>query len=300
MKRWTLPLLLSLSLFGALAHATRYPLTVTDELGRSLALAAEPERIISMIPSHTETLCALDACQKLIGVDSFSDYPAEVLDLPRLGSGLTGMGDGPDLEAIVALEPDLVLVSEFGELAAQLEQAGLTVYAGSPQTLEDTYRFFEVLGELVNREAEAAVLAGRVQGEIAAVEVLTAGAEKPTVYYELDATPYSVGPQSFIGVLLEKAGGENIVDASLGEFPQLDPEYVVAADPEVIVLADAPYGESAESLAARSGWGSLRALATGRVYELSEAQANLAGRPGPRVAEVVRLFASFLHPDLLD
>jgi iron complex transport system substrate-binding protein len=293
-------LIVLLTLLLGLAFATRYPLTVTDELGREVTLASEPERVVSMLPSHTETLCALDACAKLVGLDSFSDYPSEIQDLPRLGSGLSGVDDAPDVEAIVTLQPDLVLVSEFGELASQLELAGLTVYAGSPQTLEDAYTFFAVLGELVGREAEAAVLTGRVQGEIAAIERLVGGLEPTSVYYELDPTPYSVGPNSFIGVLIEKAGGANIVDAALGDFPQLDPEYLVAADPEVIILADAPFGESAATVAARPGWGGLRALETGRVYELSEAESDLTGRAGPRVAEVVRLFARLLHPEVFD
>ncbi len=293
-------LLILLSLLSSLAFATRYPLSVSDELGREVTLLQEPQRVVSMIPSHTETLCALNACDKLVGTDGYSDYPSEVEGLPKLGGGLTGVEGGPDLEAIVALEPDLVLVSEFGELASQLEGAGLTVYAGSPQTLEDTYAFFAVLGELVDREAEAALLTGRVRGEIAAVERLTAGLEPVSVYYELDPTPYSVGPASFIGVLLEKAGARTIVEASLGDFPQLDPEVVVAADPEVVILADAPFGESAETLAARAGWAGLQALQTGRVYELSEAESNFTGRAGPRVAEVVRLFARLLHPELFD
>lgn len=282
------------------AFATTYPYTVTDELGREVTLERAPERVVSMIPSHTETVCALNACDTLIAVDAFSDYPAEVADLPRLGSGLTGAGEAPDIERLVALSPDLVLVSEFGELAGQLSRAGLTVYAGSPQTLEDAYAYFGILGALLDREAEAAALIGRVQGEISAVERLTEALEPVSVYYELDPTPYSVGPASFIGTLLAKAGGRNIVDASLGDFPQIDPELVVAADPEVIILADAPFGESAETLSARPGWAGLRALRTERVAELSQAESDMAGRPGPRIAEVVRLFANLLHPGLLD
>ncbi len=291
MKRF---LAVSLWLFGV-AFATTYPLTVTDELGREVTLPREPMRVVSMLPSDTETLCALDACDKLVGVDTFSTYPEEIAGLPKLGGGLTGVEGGPDLEAIVALQPDLVFVSEYGELAQLLSDAGLTVYAGSPQTVQDTFTFFGVVGELVNRETQAALLAGRVRGEIEAVAALTAELPVVSVYYEIDPTPYSVGPESFIGTLLAKAGGETVSPAELGDFPQLDPEFVVAADPDVIILADAP-GESATTLQARPGWAGLSALTSGRVFELNDAQNNIVNQPGPRMADAVRLLASFLHP----
>jgi iron complex transport system substrate-binding protein len=280
--------------------ATDYPLTVTDEMNRTVTLQAEPQRIISMLPSHTETLCALGICDRLVGVDSFSNYPPEAEALPKLGGGLTGYDGGPDVEGIVALEPDLVLVSEYGELAQLLEQAGLTVYAGSPQSYEDTFTFFEVLGQLTNREIEAALLTEKVKKEVEAVSSLVAGAESVSVYYEIDATPYSVGPNSFIGTLLSKAGGQTIVTEEQGDFPQLDPEFIISSDPEVIILSDAPSGESIETLQARPGWENLQAITNNKVFAMTDEQNDVANRPGPRLAEVVRFFAQLLHPDLVD
>jgi iron complex transport system substrate-binding protein len=287
------------SLFTVVLAAS-YPITITDELGRSVVIEAEPERIISMLPSHTQTLCAINACDKLVGVDDYSNYPADVVALPKLGGGLTGYDGGPDVEAIVALEPDLVLVSEYGELAQLLEQAGITVYAGSPQTFEDAFVTFELIGKMVNREIEAIVLGKKINRDIDAIAQRVADAEKPTVYYEIDPTPYSVGPNSFIGILLNKAGGKTIVTEEQGDFPQLDPEFIVASDPDVIILADAAYGESIETLQARAGFENLRAISEGRVYGLSQEQNDLTSVPGPRLAEVVRLFAQMLHPDLID
>ena len=287
-------------LLAHLGFAATYPLTITDELGRTITIEAEPERIISMLPSHTETLCAINACDLLIGVDDYSNYPEQAASLPKLGGGLTGYDGGPDVEAIVALEPDLVLVSEYGELAQLLEQAGITVYAGSPQTFEDTFIFFEILGQLSNREIESTLLTEKVQADIQTIVNLVASAEKPNVYYEIDATPYSIGPSSYIGVLIDKAGGKTIVTEEQGDFPQLDPEFIVASDPDVIVLADAAYGESIETLQARAGFENLRAIIENRVYGLSQEQNDLTSNPGPRLAEVVRLFASMFHPDLID
>ena len=295
MKRFYSTCLLVLMLGLSLASATDYPYTVTDDLNREVTLEREPQRIVAMIPSHTETVCALGACERLLGVDEFSNYPDEVADLPILGSAFS-----PNVEEIVALEPDLVLVDESSDLAASLDQLGIPTYAGTAQTYDEVFEKFTVLGELLNLEAEAEQLSADVQAEVDGIASLVADAPAPSVYYEIDATPYSVGPESFIGVLVSKAGGENIVTADMGEFPQLDPEFVVAAAPEAIILSSAASGESLDTLAERPGWASLPAVGEARVLELSSEQGDAASRPGPRLGEAVRLFASFLHPDLID
>jgi iron complex transport system substrate-binding protein len=289
----TLLITMTSLLWLATALASPYPLTLTDELGHTLTLTGEPQRVVSMLPSHTETVCALNGCVTLVGIDDFSAGIPNTGGLPTLGGGLFGF----NLEAIVALEPDLVLVSEFGELAGALRQAGLTVYAGSPQTFEHAFAFFELIGQLVNRQEEAAQLATSVRAEVEAVAAAVAGRAPPTVYYELDATPFSVGPGSFIGTLIAKAGGRNIVPAELGDFPMLDPEFIVNANPEIIVLASHPHGESAVTIAARPGWATLTAVVEGAIIELTAEQVDLLNRPGPNLGAAVRLLASFFHPD---
>lgn len=280
-----------LTLLAPAAAAADYPLTVTDDLGRQIVLEEAPDRVVTMIPSHTETVCAL-ACDLLVGVDQFSDFPARVADLPKLGSAFSA-----NIEELVALQPDLVLVDEYSGLAERLEELGITVYAGTPQRYDEVFDLFAVVGQMLGRETEAAVLAGKVRGEVSAISELVAGLAEPAVYYELDATPYSVGPGSFIDELITKAGGENIVGSGMGEFPQLDPEFVVAQDPEVIVLADAPYGETAETIAARPGWAGIAAVRSSRVAELTQEQANALSRPGPRMGQAVLILARVLHRD---
>ena len=286
-----LPVLKPLVLFAYgccfFAFATDYPYTVTDDLGFELTLQSEPERVVAMIPSHTETLCAIDACDKLVGIDTYSNFPERIDKLPKLGSAFE-----PNLEAIVALEPDLVLADESSELAGSLRRVGIPVYAGTAQTFGEVFETFEVLGGLVNRETEAALLSGRVEGGIRAISERAAGLEPTTVYYEIDATPYSVGPDSFIGALLSRAGGENIVTADLGEFPQLDPEYIVAADPQVIIVSE----RDAEALPGRSGWAGIDAVQRGRVVSTDSVMDDAISRPGPRIVDAVRFFARALHP----
>jgi iron complex transport system substrate-binding protein len=265
--------------------------TVVDDLGREVRVERSPERIVSMVPSHTETVCALGACGRLVGRDAHSNHPPAVLALPDLGNAFA-----PDLEALLALEPDLVLVDQFSGLVDVLERFDIPVYAGTPQGLDDVFELFERLGALLDAEAEAAVLGGRVRGELDAVARITAGAARPSVFFEIDPSPYSAGPTSFIGALISLAGGDNVVPPELGEFPLVDPEFVVAADPEVIVLADAPYGESLETVRGRPGWAELRAVVNGRVVELSSADGDILSRAGPRVGEAVLLLARSFHP----
>ncbi len=286
---FAVPLLL---LVGS-AFATTYPVTVVDDLGREVTLNAAPQRVISMLPSHTESVCAIRACDLLVGVDRHSNYPAQVAGLPLLGDAFA-----PDLEAVVALDPDFVLVDEYSGLQAPLSALGITVFAGSPQTIAETTEFLTTLGTMLDRETEAAVLVGRLQGEIAGIAAVLAGVTGPRVFVELDPTPYSIGPRSYIGELVTAAGGVNIVTEAMGEFPQVDPEYVVLQDPQVIVLTDAPFGVTVDMVAARPGWNAIGAVVDGRVYELDAAAADIISRSGPRLGEAVRLLAALFHPGL--
>ncbi len=282
-------LVVALACIGV-AHAA-WPVTVVDELARDVTLSEAPQRIVSLVPSHTETVCALGACERLVGRDTWSDYPRTVIALPDLGSAFA-----PDLEAIVALRPDLVLVDEYSGAAEALAPLGLTVYAGTPQRLDELFSTLDRLGRLLGAPTEAALLAGRLQGELDTVAAVVAGRANPSVFYEVDPSPYSVGPESFIGSLIALAGGRNVVPDGLGDFPLIDPEFVVAADPQVIVLADAPYGVDAAAVAARPGWGAIAAVRDGRVVELTQGQSDVMSRAGPRVGEALLLLARILHP----
>lgn len=292
-RRTAFLVILLLALSSALA--TSYPIVVKDELGGTLTLPRAPQRIVSMIPSDTETVCALGACDRLVGVDSLSDWPESVASLPQLGNA-----NQPDLEALVALKPDLVLTDEYSGLAPRLRALGIPVYAGTPQTFEQALAFFGTVGRLLDRQAQAAVLTGRVQGQVAAVAAKVAGSgpagSDVSVFVELDPTPYSVGPGSYLGTLLAKAGGRTIVTASMGEYPQVDPEFVVRQDPQVVLLMDAPYGQSVAGAEARPGWSGIRAVKDGRVVALDLQQVDMLSRAGPRMGDAVVLLARLLHP----
>ena len=275
--------------FGS-AHATSYPLTVTDDLGRKVTLQKEPMRIVAMLPSHTETLFAIGAGSKLVGVDEYSTYPAATAKLPKVGSGFE-----PNIEAIVALKPDLVLADEStsSRLTERLSAAGLTVYGGTAQSFNETFEKIAVLGKLTNHETSATKLITSMRRELNTLQASVVGLPKVSTYYEIDPTPYAAGPTSFIGALLTKAGGVNILPASLGDFPKISPELVVKSNPQVII------GASLNDVKARSGWNTIRAVKDGRVYQPSKEQDDALSRPGPRLPEALRALIEFLHPGAL-
>ena len=271
--------------------AAAQPVQATDALGRDVALSSPAMRIVSMVPSHTETLCALGACERLVGRDALSDAPERALAAPVLGTAFT-----PDLEALVAVAPDLVLADAFTGLAEALAPFGIAVYAGTPQRLDELAPYLADLGVLLGLEAEAAGLTAEMEAGFEEVRRAVADLPRTTVFVEIDATPYAAGPTSLVGGIVELAGGAHVVDAALGDYPQIDPEYVVAQDPEVILLMDAPYGVTAEQVEARPGWSVLRAVRDGRVLELTLAEVDALSRPGPRLVEAAWAIARLLHP----
>ena len=279
-------LLAAFSVLLALAFA--FPLTLQDDLGRTVTLKAPPKRIVTMLPSVTETVCALGACDRIVATDDYSDWPEAVKRLPKAG-GLYN----PNPELIVSLKPDLVLVSKYGRLYETLERAGLTVYVVKTETYEDIFRTVRTLGRLLGLEAEAERLVAQIQKEVYQEEARAAKARsRPRVYYEIDPTPYTVGPESFIGVLISKARGVNIVPKELGLFPKISPEFVVEKDPEVIV---APYPNALETIRSRPGWSRIQAVRTGRICVYTGGEDSLLSRPGPRVAQGLRLLVDCFH-----
>ena len=173
-----LTLTTTLALAGS-AAATTYPLTLTDDLNRKVTVKAEPQRIVSLLPSTSETLCALNLCERLVGVDQYSDYPAQVKNVAKMGDLYT-----PNIEAIVAAKPDLVLVSKYGKVSETLTQAGITVFALNPETYDEVFSKLLTLGKVVNREAAAKALVTTMARDIAKTEVLSrAGVTKPCLLY---------------------------------------------------------------------------------------------------------------------
>lgn len=278
--------LLLLFLALALAQPARAePVRVVDDRGRTLTLQVPPRRIVSLLPSLTETVCALGACDRLVGVDDYSNWPERVKALPRVG----GLEDA-QVETVLALAPDLVLAATSTRSVARLESLGLRVLAIEPRTLADLRQVIARLDQAL-ATGQGAVLGGRLDQALAGAAVLVPPAARGRrVYFEVSEAPYAASASSFIGELLAQLGAANVVPSSLGPFPKLNPEFVVRADPQVIMTT----AGSAARLAGRPGWQGIAALREGRVCAFSPAQADLLVRPGPRLGEGLRLMADCL------
>ena len=261
------------------------PISVVDDRGRTVTLAHPPERIVSLLPSLTETVCALGACERLVGVDRYSNWPASVVPLQGVGGGLD-----PNIEAIVALRPDVVLMATSSRAQARLESLGVTVVALEPKTHADVQRVLGKVGQVLGVQDAQRVWRTIDAGVQAAAQSVPPTVRGARVYFEVNSGPYAAGPSSFIGETLARLGARNIIPAALGPFPKLNPEFVVRADPDLIMVG----ARSAEGLAARPGWSQMRALRDGRLCRFDAAQSDVLIRPGPRMAEAARLMATCL------
>lgn len=258
---------------------------ITDDRGRAVQLAHTPQRIVSLLPSLAETVCALGECQRLVGVDRYTNWPESVRKLPQVGGGLD-----PNIEAIVALRPDVVVMATSSRAGVRLEALGIPVVALEPKTHADMQRVLGKVGQLLGVQDAQRVWRATDAGVQAAVQALPPAARGARVYFEVNPGPYGAGPGSFIGETLARLGARNILGASHGPFPKLNPEFVVRADPDIIMVG----ARSAEGLAARPGWGSMRAVREQRMCVFTPEESDVLIRPGPRMAEAARLMAGCL------
>jgi len=276
--------LLSLAGLGP-AHA----LQVTDHRGVTVRFAQSPQRIVSLLPSLTESVCAMQQCQRLVGVDRYSNYPASVKALPVLGGGLD-----PNIEGIVALKPDVVLLAASSRASSRLESLGIKVVALETRTHADVRRVLQTLGLLLEvPESQGAERLWRTidAGVSAASQSLSAKARSPRVYFEVNRGPYAAGEASFIGETLSRLGVRNVVPAALGPFPKLNPEFVVRANPDLIMIGN----RSMQAMLPYPGWGSIKAVREQRICIFDVDESDVVVRPGPRMAEAARIMARCLE-----
>ena len=263
-------------------------LTVQGDALQAVEISQAPQRIVSLLPSLTETVCALGACQRLVGLDRYSNWPASVQGLPRVGGGLD-----PQIESIVALKPDLVLAAGSTRGVDRLEALGLKVLRLEPRTHADVQRVLRTVAQaLFLPEADSARVWREVQAGVqAAVQSLGAQARQQKVYFEVSPTPHGASASSFIGETLTRMGVANILPAALGPFPQVNPEFVVRAQPDVIMAGDS----SRASMVQRPGWSGLRAMQGQRLCVFSADDADTLVRAGPRMAEGAQRMAACLN-----
>ena len=280
--------LAGLALCGTLlaGAAGAQPVSIVDDRGVTVSLPQAPQRIVSLLPSLTETVCELGQCARLVGVDRYSNYPQSVLALPKVGGGLD-----PNIEAIVALKPDLVLVAVSSRASDRLRALGLQVAAMEPKTHADVQRILGKVGQLLAVPDAQRVWRAIDAGVSAAAQSLPAHVRGKRVYFEVSRSPHAAGESSFIGETLARLGVKNIVPASQGPFPKLNPEFIVRANPDVIMVGDRNH----VGMDGRPGWAGMRAMREKRVCVFTADQTDHLVRPGPRMAEGARIMAKCLQ-----
>ncbi len=262
------------------------PAVLRDDRGHAVTLAVPPQRIVSLLPSLTETVCELGACARLVGTDRYSNWPAVVTALPKLG----GLED-TQIERLVALKPDLVLVAVSSRAVERLEALGLAVLALEPRDLAGVRRTVHAVAAALGDGAAGTALVQRLDQRIAAAAARVPAAWRgASVYFEVAATPYAAGEASFVGELLAQLGLRNVVPRALGPFPQLSPEFVVRANPQVVMAS----AQALAEMAKRPGFDRLKALAAGRHCAFAPAPWDALVRSGPRLAEGAEAMANCL------
>jgi len=264
-------------------------IVLRDDLQRTVTLEHPAERIVSLLPSLTETVCALGACDRLVATDRYSDWPLQAKALPKTG-GL----DDAQVEQIVRLHPDLVLLSRTQRITDRLHELGVESFALDSETYAAIAHIVTTIGAILALPEQASALNGQIAGAVRQISARASARRRgagPTVYVEVDSAPYAAGPESFIGELLSRLGARNIVTQDLGPFPKLNPEYVVRDNPDVIFELHSDIAHLAE----RPGWDRIRAVREQRLCSFAPAVLDTIIRPGPRVADGMRAMEECLE-----
>ena len=274
--------------FSSVFFQSVQAVTVLDDRQQKVQIDQAPQRIVSLLPSLTETVCALKQCQKLVGLDRYSNWPESVKVVPRVGGGLD-----PNIESIVALKPDLVLAAGSTRGADRLQALGLNVLRLEPRNHADAQRVWRTVAQALHVPTPDSdrVWQGIQAGVQAAVQSLSPAARQQRVYFEVSPAPYGASESSFLGETLTRMGVANILPASMGPFPQVNPEWVVQARPDVIMAGDS----SRVSMLQRPGWSRLRAMQGQRLCVFKQDESDMLVRAGPRMAEGAQLMADCLN-----
>jgi iron complex transport system substrate-binding protein len=276
-------------------------LTITDDLGNTIELADYPHEIVSLSASTTEILFSIGAGEQVVGRDEYSIYPEKAMAVTNVGAL---WGELPT-EAILVLEPDLVVAAQIisEEQVQALKDLGLNVYwQANPTNYEELWQNLRDLAKVTGHEAETETLIADLDARVKAVqEKIAPLSYLPSVFYELDATdptnPWTTGSGTFIDYIIKTAGGINAAASLEGDYAQISAEEVIAVNPDVILLADALYGITPESIAERPGWESITAVAENAIYPIDP---NMMSVPGPRLVNALEETAGFLHPELFE
>jgi iron complex transport system substrate-binding protein len=273
-----------------------FPVSLIDDGGTTVALEAEPQKIVSLTPAETEILFALGAGDRVVGkVEDIANYPPEASDVPIVGT-FTGV----DVEKIVGADADLVIAGGSGgtpeDAIDKLRSLGVPVLVVYAPDVAGALKDIELTGAAIGRPAQAATLIASMTAGFDQVAAATAGVTKPRVFYETGDAPsiYGIADDSVYAQMIELAGATPITTGSATNW-EMPVEKLLAADPELIILGDSAYGVTADAVAKRPGWADLTAVKTGAIKPIDDI---VVTRPGPRLVDGLRLLVAAIHPEL--
>ncbi len=275
------------------------PGTYTDDAGRQVDISEIPERIVSFGPNITEILFALGLGENVVGVSDFCDYPEAAKLKPKVGNAFS-----PSIEAVVGLEPDLVLTVEHEQLNKELDALGLKFLVLDPKDIDSVLENIELVAEVTGKVKEGNQLVKDMRDRISQVVDSVKDAPEVSVFFIVDATdpnnPWTAGPGSFIDDIITMAGGENIVAEAPTAYPQLSIEQIVSSDPDIIIIQTMMGGVptvSKEVLKKHPAWQEMTAVKQDRIYFIN---GDLVSRPGPRIVQGLEEMAKAIHPQLFE
>lgn len=261
---------------------------VKDSLGRDVILSQRIERAVSLAPSLTEMIFAIGAGDRLVGVTTYCNYPADATKIAKVGDTQT-----PNIEAIVALKPDVVFVSTASQLEAfmsTLDQQGIAVYVIDSKNLDDVLRDLATLAELFETREHASKLIESLIQRIEGVKEEVAEKRRPRVFVQISRDPlYTIGKDSFLTGMIETAGGTSVTKDVATAYPTLSKETALALNPDAIILSDSEDNREPNDVFKNSP-----AVKNGRVVRIN---ADIISRPGPRLVDALEQLAEELHPE---
>ena len=276
-----------------LGSAPARAVVVTDHLGRRVDVPSRPQRIVSLAPSLTETLFALGAGNRVVGVTEYCDYPAEVKTKTKVGGMIN-----PNIERLVALRPDLTLITKEGnrrETLEALERLGIPVFVVETARLESISKALRDLGRVIGEPATGEALAGDLDRRIAAIRAAVRGQVPRRALFLVWLQPLvTVGHETFLDDLMESAGASSVSRSQSQPWPKMSVEEILRQDPEYILVPQSnDFSPTRDDLARVPGWRGLSAVRNDHILYLNDA----IQRPGPRIGEMLESLARSLHPE---
>ncbi|MDI6601589.1 MAG: ABC transporter substrate-binding protein [Thermoanaerobacteraceae bacterium] len=272
-------------------NKSNFPVTITDFMGRQITIEKEPQRIVTLAPSNTEILYELGLDDKIVGVSEYDDFPPQVNEKPKLGGFST-----PNIEAVIDVEPDIVIVgSSFGEEnAKKLEEAGIPVIVTAPESFEDIYTSYEMIGRITGAGEKANEIVQNIKDGVSEVQKKIEGKEKPKVYFvvSMGQSNYTAGKGTFIDAVINIAGGENVASDVEG-WKDYSLEKLVEHDPDIIVASK--HAGEVDKLADSPGYKETKAAKNGKIFIIDD---NIIVRPTSRILEGINEMAKIIHPEI--